>query len=80
MSVRVELSPILIRKYRPDYNPDQDLVLDNGVGKMLYQIAQELCIPLEEVSSILVNHRVVQPNYITEDGDTILLTVAIGGG
>ena len=79
MSVRVDLS-LILRKYRPDYDPDQGLVLDDGAGKRLCQIVQEIGIPLEEVSSILVNHRAVQPTAVAEDGDAILLTSAIGGG
>ncbi len=80
MSVRVDLSPILRRKYRPDYDPDKGLIVDDGAGKTLNQIVQGLGIPLDEVTSALVNHHVVQPSYIAKDGDWILLTVAISGG
>jgi len=80
MSVRVNLSPILRRKYRPDYDPDKGLILDDATGKTLHQIVQELGIPLDEVTSTLVNHRVVQPSYRAQDGDLILLTIAISGG
>ena len=80
MSVRVDLSPILRRKYRPDYDLDKGLILDDGSGKTLHQIVQELGIPLDEVTSTLVNHRVVQPSYRVQDGDSILLTIAISGG
>lgn len=80
MSVRVNLSPMLRRKYRPDCDPNHGLVLEDGSGKTLRQIVQELGIPLEEVSSVLVNHRVVQPSYVAKNDDLILLAVAIGGG
>jgi hypothetical protein len=66
--------------YRPDYDPETGLILTDGAGKPLHQIVQELGIPLDEVSSILVNHRVEQPNYKVHDGDLIHLSVAISGG
>jgi hypothetical protein len=80
MSIRVELNPILRRIYRPDYDPDKGLILTDGAGKTLHQILTELEIPLDEVSSILVNHRVEQPNYKVHDGDLIYLSIAISGG
>jgi len=80
MSVRIDLSPFLRRKYRPDYDPDKGLILDDGAGKTLHQIVQELGIPLDEVTSTLLNHRVVHPTYVVQDGDLIVLTIAISGG
>jgi hypothetical protein len=80
MSVRVDLSPILRRQYQPDYDPEKGLILDDGAGKTLYQIVQELGIPFDEVSSTLVNQRVEQPGYRVQDGDSIYLTIAISGG
>lgn len=80
MSIRVDLNPILRRKYRPDYDPDKGLILTDGAGKTLHQIVKELGIPLDEVSSTLVNHRVEQPSYRVQDGDSICLTIAISGG
>jgi len=66
--------------YQPDYDPDNGLILTDGAGKTLHQIVTELGIPLDEVSSILVNHRVEQPNYKVQDGDLIHLSIAISGG
>lgn len=80
MSIRVDLNPILRRIYRPDYDPDKGLILADGAGKTLHQIVKELGIPLDEVSSMLVNHRVQQPNYRVLDGDLIHLSIAISGG
>jgi hypothetical protein len=79
MAIRVFLSPVL-KKYRPDYNPDQGLIVESGPGKTVSQIARELGIPLEEVSSTLVDYHVVQPNYVAKDNDAIYFLVAIGGG
>jgi hypothetical protein len=80
MSVRVDLSPILRRQYRPDYDPAKGLILEDGSGKTLHQIVQELGIPFDEVTSTLVNQRVEQPSYRIQDGDSIYLTIAISGG
>lgn len=80
MSVRVDLNPILKRMYRQNYDPDTGLILPDAAGKTLHQIVTELGIPPDEVSSILVNHRVEQPNYTVQDGDWIHLSVAISGG
>lgn len=80
MSVRIDLNPILRRMYKPDYDSKEGLILEFAVGKTLHQIVLELGIPPDEVSSILVNHRVEQPGYKVQDGDTIYLSVAISGG
>ena len=80
MSVRIDLNPILRRKYQPGYDPNEGLILVDGAGKTLYQIVNELGIPFDEVSSTLVNYRVEQPSYKVQDGDLICLTIAISGG
>jgi Mut7-C ubiquitin len=80
MSVRVDLNPILRRMYQPGYDPDKGLILTDAVGKTLHEIVTGLGIPPDEVSSILVNYRVEQPNYKVQDGDMIHLSVAISGG
>lgn len=80
MTVRVDLSPILRRQYQLDYDPDKGLILEDGAGKTLHQIVQELGIPIDEISSTLVNHRIEQPGYKVQDGDSIYLAIAISGG
>jgi hypothetical protein len=80
MAVRVDLNPILRIQYQINYDPEKGLILENGSGKTLRQIVQELGIPLDEITSALVNHRVEQPGYKVQDGDSIYLTIAISGG
>jgi hypothetical protein len=80
MAVRVDLNPILRRQYQIVYNPETGLILENGAGKTLRQIIQELGLPIEEITSTLVNHRVEQPGYKVQDGDSIYLSIAISGG
>ncbi len=79
MAIRVFLSPVL-KRYRPDYNPDQGLIVEARAGKTVRQIAEELGIPLDEVSSTLIDYQVVEPNYVVKDNDTIRFLVAISGG
>gem|GEM_PF-715472 len=80
VSVRVDLNPILRKMYCPGYDPEQGLILNDATGKTLHQVVISLGIPPDEVSSILVNHRVEQPSYKVQDGDLIHLAVAISGG
>ncbi len=79
MAIRVFLSPVL-KRYRPDYNPDEGLIVEARPGKTVSQIARELGIPLEEVTSTLVEHQVVEPSYVAKDNDAIYFLVSIGGG
>ncbi len=79
MAIRVFLSPVL-KRYQPDYNPDQGLVVEAGSGKTVRQIAEVLGIPLDEVTSILIDYQVVEPSYVAKDNDTIHFLVAISGG
>jgi hypothetical protein len=78
--VRVDLNPTLGRQYRLDYDPEKGLLLADGAGKTIQQIVQELGIPLDEVTSTLVNQRVEQPGYRIQDGDSLYLAIAISGG
>jgi hypothetical protein len=80
MPVRVDLNPILRRMYKPNYDAEKGLILTDAAGKTLHEVVAALGIPPDEVSSILVNHRVEQPNYTVQDGDSIHLSVAISGG
>jgi hypothetical protein len=80
MAVHIFLGPELQRKYRPDFNPNQGIIVEAGPGKTVSQIARELGIPLDEVTSLLVDYHVVEPSYVAKDGDAIYFLVAIGGG
>ena len=79
MAVRVFLGPVLKKKYRPDCDPDLGILIEAGAGKTVSHIAEELGIPLDEVSSVLVGYHVVEPNYVAKDGDSIFFMVAYGG-
>ena len=80
MAVHVFLGPELKRKYRPDLESGQAIAFEDGPGRTVAQIARELGIPLEEVTSTIVAGHAVESNYVASDGDSIFFLVAIGGG
>lgn len=79
MSVILKLSPLL-RKYIEGYDHDQGIVLENGAGKKISQLIEEVAIPNEKVTSVLVNHRPSRIGYVVQEDDLILLAMVIGGG
>jgi hypothetical protein len=79
MSVVVKLSPLL-RKFVPDYDHDRGIMLENGAGKKVSQLIEQVGVPKERVTSVLVNHRPSRVGYVAREGDLILLAMVIGGG
>ena len=79
MSVTIKLSPLL-RKYVPDYDPDNGIAVENGAGKKVSLIAHELSVPKEKITMVMVNHRPSRISYEAKEGDLILLGMVIGGG
>ena len=79
MPITVKLSPLL-RKYAPDYDHDKGIVLADGSGKKVSRLIQEMDIPKERVTSVLVNHMPSRTGYVAKDGDLVLLAMIIGGG
>ena len=79
MAVRVELTPLL-RKYVPGYDPDKGLTIEEGEGKAVRKIIEELGIPTDKVFTVLVNHLPSQPSYLLKDGDLVTLSMVLGGG
>lgn len=79
MSVVVKLSPLL-RKFVPDYDHDEGIVVQNGAGKRVSRIARELSIPEDRITMVMVNHRPSRTGYVAQDDDLILLGMIIGGG
>jgi len=79
MTVRVELTPLL-QKYVPGYDPDKGLTIEEGEGKAVRKIIEELGIPTDKVFTVLVNHLPSQPRYLLKDGDLVTLSMVLGGG
>lgn len=79
MSFRVELCSLL-RKYVHDYDPAKGTEVNIGAGQRVEQAIRELDIPPEEVGVIVVNRKVVGPDYVLKHGDTVgLFSVLVGG-
>ncbi|MBT3259681.1 MAG: hypothetical protein HN366_24965 [Deltaproteobacteria bacterium] len=79
MSVTLKLSPLL-RKYVPGYDHDEGIVVENGAGEKVSRIAEELSIPRDRITMVIVNHRPSRIGYVAREGDLILLGMVIGGG
>lgn len=79
MPVTVKLSPLL-RKYVPGYDHDQGIVFKKGTGQKITDIIEELSIPKNRITMIMVNHRPSRIGYVAREGDLILLGMVIGGG
>jgi hypothetical protein len=79
MAVRIELT-VLLRSFVPDYNDEKGIVLENGAGKTVQQLIQELGIPPEKVFTIMVNHFPGNRNYVVKACDHIVLAMTIGAG
>ena len=79
MPVVVRLSPLL-RKYRSDYDHEKGIIMQEGAGKRISELVEELEIPEEMVTSVLVNHRPSRSSFVEANGDQVLLAMVIGGG
>ncbi len=79
MSITVKLSPLL-RKYVQNYDPDKGIPFKYGAGKRVTEIIEDLAIPKNRVTMVMVNHRPSNPTYVAQEGDLILLGMVIGGG
>jgi len=79
MSVTVKLSPLL-RKYVPDYNYEEGILVAKGAGQTILHIAEQLSIPKDRITMIMVNHKPSRIEYVAREGDLILLGMVIGGG
>ena len=79
MSVTIKLSPLL-RKYVRDYDSDEGIVVENGAEKKVSLIAEELSIPRDSITMVIVNHRPSRMGYVAREGDLILFGMVIGGG
>ena len=79
MPVVVKLSPLL-RKYVTDYDHDEGIVVPDGAGKKVGELAATLSIPKEKITMVMVNHRPSRISHIAREDDLILLGLIIGGG
>jgi len=79
MPVTVKLSPLL-RKFVPDYDYEEGIIVTKGAGQKISLIAEQLSIPEDRITMVMVNHRPSRMGYVAQEGDLILLGMVIGGG
>ena len=79
MPVRVQITPVL-RKYAPDYDEENGILLDNATGLSVRRITELLNIPAEEVMTVVINGYPARLNSVVNDGDVVSLIKIMGGG
>jgi len=79
MSVRVQISSVL-RKYTPDYDEENGVLLDDASGLTARRIMELLDIPAEEVMTVVINGYPAKPDSVVNDGDVVSLIKIMGGG
>jgi sulfur carrier protein ThiS len=79
MSLHVEVSSYL-RKFLPNYNPEEGLILDFRPGMTVAQMIKDLGIPEEQVQLIMVNRMAVKPDHVLKEGDLVGLFPILDGG
>lgn len=79
MTVQVKLSTTL-RKYIPDYNPEQGLSIDLKEFISITALAKQLGLPLEEIKFVMLNGRCQPMDTILKADDRVAFFPAVGGG
>jgi molybdopterin synthase sulfur carrier subunit len=69
-----------LRQFVPGYDPYQGLALDIPSGTTLLQIIQQLGLPPEDVTLILVNGAHQPPHYQLQGDERVAFSPPIGGG
>ena len=62
------------------YVGDQDSVALEWRGKTVLQILEDLHIPGDMVSAVLLNDVLVPKDHVPRDGDSVKLVSVLGGG
>ncbi len=79
MPVLIKLSASL-RRFRPDYEPMEGLLLPHRPGLTVAGVLAELGISPAEVKIIMVNGVAAGPELALAEGDRVGLFPAVGGG
>ncbi len=69
-----------LRKYYPDLEVGEALVITLDDKAKLGSLLHELKVPKEEITVVLVNGKREEENYLLQDGDRMGLFSPIGGG
>jgi hypothetical protein len=79
MPVVVKLTPLL-QKYVSDYDQHKGIEMEKAAGKKVSQLIEELSVPKEKITSVLVNHKPSRSSFVVRDNDLVLLALVMGGG
>ena len=69
-----------LRRFIPGYDPHQGLVLEISPGTSVARIIQNLGLPSEDVTLILVNGVHQQPDYQLQGNERVAFFPPVGGG
>ena len=79
MPLQVRLFATL-RRFIPGYDPHQGLALEISPGTSVARIIQNLGLPPEDVTLILVNGVHQQPDYQLQGNERVAFFPPVGGG
>ena len=79
MPVRVELCPTLRKRVLKD-QPAEGLELSDSRGLTVEAVMRRLNLSAEEVQLMVVNRKIVRPDYPLREGDRLALFAVVDGG
>jgi molybdopterin converting factor small subunit len=79
MPVRVELCPTLRKRVLND-QPAKGLELPDSQGLTVEAVIQRLNLSVDEVQLMVVNRKIVRPDYPLKEGDRLALFAVVDGG
>ncbi len=69
-----------LRQYVPGYNPYQGIALHVPAGTTVGQVIEDLGLPAQEVTLIMVNGRRQEADFVLQGDERLGLFPPIGGG
>ena len=69
-----------LRQFVPGYDPHQGLALEIAPGTPLARVIQQLGLPAEDVTLILVNGVHRQPDFQLQGDERVAFFPPVGGG
>ncbi len=79
MTLKIFLSSTL-RKYIPGYDPNKGHETEISQGTTVSDLCRQINVPVEDVTIIMVDGRMRQPDHILKGTERVHLFPAIGGG
>ena len=69
-----------LRRYAPAGRERETVPHEVPAGTTVAALVHALGIPDEEELAVVVGNRIVMPNYVLQDGETVLLLPPVVGG